>query len=114
LGLLDGTEDKRRSLDDKDVRLAILAFLVDRKEQKQPKPTANAICKKAPEFQHNVQRNQRVQDQLEALLVLNMVRKEALDTGSIWEITDDGYQWYKQYAMQMRHFFYIPIPSKRA
>lgn len=104
--------DKRRSLDEKDVRLAILAFLVKRREDKQPKATANAICRKAPEFQQNVQRNQRIQDHLEALFALEMVRKEELDTGTYWELTEYGYEWYKRISKELREFFYVFIPSK--
>ena len=101
-------KEKPPRLDDNAVGLAILAYLVKGKEDKRPKVTANEICNKAPEFQHNMQRNQRIQEQLEVLLIKCFVQKEELNNATYWEVTDIGYKFYKDFGGGLRLFFARP------
>ena len=86
--------------------MAILAYLVRKKESEEGLSTANEISNKAPEFIKHGQKHSRVMKQLKFLEIRGFVRGEKAEVGIMWEITESGKEHYKKMSDLMRSMFY--------
>jgi predicted transcriptional regulator len=100
---------KKKRLSDYDIAYAILSYLVRLKENQthkvSAKDSAHNISKKAPEFINNTQRPQRIMEMLEDLEMNEFVQSEKIGNYLYWEITDEGFKWYKDIAKQFMTVF---------
>ena len=99
-----GTRSKDR-LSKYDVGVAVLSYLVRKKEEGKPRATTREISRKPPEFIESTQRQQRIKEMLEGFEEQGFVKSETFDMGTVWEITDEGYEWYKNVAKQFMSIF---------
>ena len=88
-----------------DVGVAVLSYLVKSKEEGRPRATTREISRKPPEFIENTQRQQRIKEMLEGFEEQGFVKSETFDMGTVWEVTDEGYGWYKTIAKQFMSIF---------
>lgn len=88
-----------------DVGVAILSYLVRIREEGKPKVTTREISRKPPEFISSTQRQQRIKEMLESFQQQDFVRSETYAMGTVWEITDNGYEWYKTIAKGFMSIF---------
>ena len=78
---------KKERLSKYDVGVAILSYLVRIREDQKPKVTTRELSRKPPEFVSSTQRQQ------------------TFAMGTVWEITDKGYDWYKTIAKDFMSIF---------
>ncbi len=88
-----------------DVGVAILSYLVRVREEQWPKATTREISRKPPEFISSTQRQQRIKEMLESFEQQGFVSSETYPMGTVWEITDKGYEWYKTIAKDFMSIF---------
>jgi hypothetical protein len=88
-----------------DVGVAILSYLVRVREEGKSRVTTREISRKPPEFIENTQRQQRIKEMLEGFEEQGFVSSETFSMGTVWEITDKGYEWYKTIAKGFMSIF---------
>jgi hypothetical protein len=103
-GILPRGEKKER-LSKYDVGVAILSYLVRNREDNRPKATTRELSRKPPEFISSTQRQQRIKEMLDSFEQQGFVKSETYSMGTVWEITDKGYDWYKTIAKDFMSIF---------
>jgi CTP-dependent riboflavin kinase len=96
---------KKERLSKYDVGVAILSYLVRNREDNKPKVTTRELSRKPPEFVSSTQRQQRIKEMLESFEQQGFVNSETYSMGTVWEITDKGYDWYKTIAKDFMSIF---------
>jgi hypothetical protein len=96
---------KKERLSKYDVGVAILSYLVRNREDQRPKSTTRELSRKPPEFVSSTQRQQRIKEMLESFEQQGFVSSETYAMGTVWEITDKGYEWYKTIAKDFMSIF---------
>lgn len=93
----------KERLSDEYIAIAIIEHLVWIKEQNQPSCTAHHLAKikKIPK----TQRQQRITKILDLLCEQKHVRRIKTTAGTLYEITDEGYEWYKNTAKRVFELF---------
>jgi len=86
--------------------MAILAYMVIQKEGEGRRVTAHEISKKAPEFINKTQKPTRIMDHLVQLRQIGFVESEDCAMGTLWNITDKGYDFFKGISESFRLMFY--------
>jgi hypothetical protein len=97
--------EKKERLSKYDVGVAILSYLVRNREEMKPKATTRELSRKPPEFVSSTQRQQRIKEMLESFEQQGFVSSETYAMGTVWEITDKGYEWYKTIAKDFMSIF---------
>lgn len=85
----------KERLSDEYVAMALMEHLVHRREGKEPSCTAHYLSKIGSI--RTTQRQQRIERMLAFLCQKGYVKRTKSTAGTIYEITDEGYEWYKQY-----------------
>ncbi|MGA1820409.1 MAG: hypothetical protein ACMUHU_05300 [Thermoplasmatota archaeon] len=98
-------EGPKERLSKYDIGVAILSYLVRNREEGKPKATTREISRKPPEFVSSTQRQQRIKEMLESFESQGFVVSETYAMGTVWEITDKGYDWYKTVAKDFMSIF---------
>ncbi len=96
---------KKERLSKYDVGVAVLSYLVRLREEQKPKATTRELSRKPPEFISSTQRQQRIREMLESFEQQGFVKCETYAMGTVWEITDKGYDWYKTIAKDFMSIF---------
>ena len=97
--------EKKERLSKYDVGVAVLSYLVHNREDNRPKATTRELSRKPPEFVSSTQRQQRIKEMLESFEQQGFVSSETYAMGTVWEITDKGYEWYKTIAKDFMSIF---------
>ena len=100
-----GLGGKKERLSKYDVGVAVLSYLVRNREDNKPKATTRELSRKPPEFISSTQRQQRIKEMLESFEQQDFVSSETYSMGTVWEITDKGYEWYKTIAKDFMSIF---------
>jgi hypothetical protein len=88
-----------------DVGVAILSYLVKVKEEGRSRATTREISRKPVEFIKSTQRQQRIREMLTSFEKQGFVSSESFEMGTVWEVTDMGYGWYKSVAREFMSIF---------